>query len=66
MENKLAYSVREAMRATGISRAQIVAALKDGSLPAVKIGVKKKILVDDLTAWLKTFPKLTTEKSQCP
>lgn len=56
MTEKLAYSVPEAVAASGQSRTSVYAAMKDGSLVARKRGRRTFILVEDLKRWLENLP----------
>jgi excisionase family DNA binding protein len=49
----IAYSPLQAAAALGISRDHVLLAVKLGDLPAYKIGVRTKILRDDLVAWVR-------------
>lgn len=49
---KLAYGIKEAATALGIGRTTIWRAIKDGKLPAVKIGNRTLIKSEALQAWL--------------
>lgn len=53
----ICYSIRQAATVTGLRRATITLAIKDGTLAAFKIGVRVKILRSDLEAWIKTMPR---------
>jgi excisionase family DNA binding protein len=48
----LAYSVSEAARVAGVSRAHLYRAMRVGDLASVKTGSRRVILHDDLVAWL--------------
>lgn len=52
---KLAYSIPEAVAATGIGRSTLYQHIKAGSLIATKIGGRTVILSEHLTAWLSSF-----------
>lgn len=49
---KLAYSIKEAASALGIGRTTIWRAIRDGKLPAVKLGNRTLIRTEALQAWL--------------
>ncbi len=49
---KLAYGVKEAASALGIGRTTLWRAIKDGKLPAVKLGNRTLIKTEALQAWL--------------
>lgn len=48
----IAYSVCDAVRASGCSRSRLYIAMRDGELRYVKVGRRTLILRDDLVAWL--------------
>jgi excisionase family DNA binding protein len=52
MIEKLAYSVKEAATASGISKSLVYQKIKAGELPAKRLGVRTLILADDLQAFL--------------
>lgn len=49
---KLAYGIKEASSALGIGRTTIWRAIKEGKLPAVKVGNRTLIKTEALQAWL--------------
>ncbi|HVZ06235.1 helix-turn-helix domain-containing protein [Hyphomicrobium sp.] len=56
MTEKLAYSPKEATEAAPVGRTFLYEAIKSGALKTRKLGRKRLILRDDLTAWLKGLP----------
>jgi hypothetical protein len=48
----LAHSVRDAVKASGLSRTWLYGAMQRGDLPFVQIGGRRLILDDDLRAML--------------
>jgi excisionase family DNA binding protein len=48
----LAYSVPEAAKVAGVSRAHLYRAMQVGDLASVKTGSRRVVLHDDLVAWL--------------
>lgn len=50
--NKLAYSIPEAVAATGIGRSTLYQHIKAGALIVTKIGGRTVIRAEHLTAWL--------------
>ncbi|MGD9704440.1 MAG: helix-turn-helix domain-containing protein [Acidimicrobiia bacterium] len=50
----IAVNPQGAARLVGMSATMIFAALKDGSLPSIKIGRARRILIRDLEAWLES------------
>lgn len=55
-EKPLALSIDEAMVLTGIGRTKLFALIRDGAIPARKIGTRTIILRSELEAWLHTLP----------
>lgn len=53
---RLAHSIAEAVRLTGLSRTYLYAALRTGALKARKVGRRTLILDDDLRVWITSFP----------
>jgi excisionase family DNA binding protein len=53
---KLAYSVPEAARASGLSRSGLYVAIRAGELPIHKSGRRSIVLADDLRAYLERLP----------
>lgn len=51
----VAYSPTRAAAATGLRPEKIQAAIRDGSLRAVRVGVKTLILRSSLEAWLLSY-----------
>jgi excisionase family DNA binding protein len=51
----LAYSIPEAVAATGIGRSSLYTQIKDGHLRSTKIGGRTVIMAEHLTAWLRSF-----------
>jgi excisionase family DNA binding protein len=51
---KLAYGIKEAVSALGVSKATIWRAMKEGKLTAVKVGNRTLIKTEALQAWLST------------
>lgn len=54
--DKLAYTVREFVDATGIARTQVFGYIKDGRLKACKSGRRVLILAADAQAFLNNLP----------
>ena len=52
---KLAYSIAEAVQATGISRSTLYTHIKEGRLRTTHIGARTVILAEHLMAWLTSF-----------
>lgn len=53
--HKIAYSIREAVDASGIGRSTLYANIKCGTLRATKVGRRTLILQSDLQGWLSSF-----------
>jgi excisionase family DNA binding protein len=52
----VAYSPSSAAVATGLKLHRIQAAIRDGSLRAVRVGTKTRITRNSLEAWLDAMP----------
>jgi excisionase family DNA binding protein len=61
--NPIAVSVASATKATGIGRTTIFALIRDGSLPAVKLGSRTLIRAADLDAFIASLPPARKGKS---
>lgn len=57
MENPIALTIPDAVRASGLSRSAIYEALKRGDLTARKAGRRTLIAFADLDAYLSDLPK---------
>ena len=55
----VAYSPSSAAIATGLKLHRIQAAIRDGSLRAVRVGTKTRITRSAIESWLDTFPAAT-------
>jgi excisionase family DNA binding protein len=55
---KIAYSIAEAVRASGMSRSAIYLALKSGDLRGVKLGRRTLVRHEDLAAYIARLPAL--------
>lgn len=53
MLQRLAMSVDEAQKVTGVCRTTLYSAMRDGSLPSLKVGRKRLLLWDDVRQWLE-------------
>ena len=56
--HKLAFTIKEAARATGLSRSLLYVAIGRGALHARKCGARTLILETDLQQFLRSLPKL--------
>jgi excisionase family DNA binding protein len=59
----VAYSPSSAAVATGLKLHRIQAAIRDGSLKAVRVGTKTRITRSALEAWLDGHPSATRRAS---
>ncbi|WP_417309855.1 DNA-binding protein [Devosia sp.] len=53
---KLAYTIDQAVEASGIGRTEMFIAMKQGKLRARKLGKRNIILASDLIAFLESLP----------
>jgi excisionase family DNA binding protein len=56
--HKIAFTVKEAARASGLSRSLLYLAIGRGALRAKKCGARTLILESDLRRFLRSLPKL--------
>jgi excisionase family DNA binding protein len=56
--HKLAFTIKEAARATGLSRSLLYVAISQGALHARKCGARTLILETDLRRFLRSLPVL--------
>lgn len=61
---KLAYSIDEAVVASGLSRSFLYEAIKDGRLAAIKAGSRTLVTTDGLRAFLSSLPAMHPEKQK--
>lgn len=54
---KLAYNVREASKALGISHTQVHRLVRGGALPAIRLGSRVLIARDALAAYVASLPE---------
>mgnify|MGYP007000752121 CR=1 FL=1 len=62
-DNKIAFTVEQAVKATGIGRTAIFAAIKSGRLVARKNGRRTLIAADDLRQFVAKLPKIARSLS---
>jgi hypothetical protein len=62
--SKIAYTVREAVQASGISRSSLYLAIGCGALRAHKCGSRTVILEPDLRRFLQKLPRVAKKASQ--
>jgi excisionase family DNA binding protein len=61
----ICYSPRGAALALGISREHVRLAIKLGTLPAYKLGMRTLVLRDDLVAWVRKLPRSKSNAAEC-
>jgi hypothetical protein len=54
--SKLALSISEVVKASGVGRTLVFAEIKTGRLLARKCGRRTVVLIDDLQDWLRAMP----------
>jgi hypothetical protein len=52
-EEKIAYSIPEAAKASGLSASYLYRLSAEGKLPVCKVGARCVILIDDWKLWLR-------------
>jgi len=60
---KLAFTIPEAVSVSGRSRTALYAAFKTGELIARKQGARTIILADDLRRWLEGLPRMNPDRA---
>lgn len=55
---RLVYSIPEVARLLGVCRNTVYSHMKNGGLPAIKIGGATRVLAEDLQKYLASRPKL--------
>ena len=60
MNDQLAYTVREACRASCSGRTALYAAIRAGELRALKRGRKTLILAEKLRRWVTSLPRINS------
>ncbi len=58
---RIAYSAEEVAKMLGITREHVYT-LIDKGLPTLKLGRSRRILSDDLDAWLKEHKEIRTDR----
>ncbi len=56
MNDKISLTIQDVSKTTGIGRTKIFELIREGQLPARKIGTRTIILAEDLKAFLDTLP----------
>jgi excisionase family DNA binding protein len=54
--NKIAFTINEAARVSGLSRSLLYIAIGSGALRAKKCGRRTLVLAPDLSAWIERLP----------
>jgi excisionase family DNA binding protein len=62
-QEKLAYSVKEAAAALGLSKSTVWKAIADGALDAQKFGNRTLISADGLRGWVTSMPRARVRRS---
>jgi len=62
--HKFAYSIKDLVELTPLSRSQAYVEMRSGRLSASKIGGRTVILHEDLIAWLRRLPRKPVGASQ--
>jgi hypothetical protein len=57
--DKIAFTIKEAVRASGLSRSMLYVAIGEGVLRARKCGTRTLILDTDLRRFLRRLPRLS-------
>lgn len=63
LEQKLSFTIEQAVKATGIGRTAIFAAIKSGRLVARKNGRRTLIASNDLQQFVANLPKIAGSSS---
>jgi excisionase family DNA binding protein len=63
IETPLARSPEDAARHAGVGRTKIFEAIREGNLPARKLGRRTLVLDADLRAWLSNLPLAGSQAS---
>jgi hypothetical protein len=58
-KDKIAFTIKEAVRASGLSRSMLYVAIGEGALRARKCGARTLILDTDLRRFLRSLPCLS-------
>jgi hypothetical protein len=62
--DKIAFTIKEAVRASGLSRSMLYVAIGEGALRARKCGARTVILEADLRRFLRSLPRLAKADSR--
>jgi hypothetical protein len=63
-KDKIAFTIKEAVRASGLSRSMLYVAIGDGALRARKCGARTVILETDLRRFLRSLPQLAKSEKR--
>jgi excisionase family DNA binding protein len=64
--HKVAFTVKEAARASGLSRSLLYLAIGRGALRARKCGRRTLVLARDLSAWIEHLPAIQVKAANQP
>lgn len=56
MNDKISLTIQDVSKTTGIGRTKVFELIRDGKLPARKIGTRTLILAQDLKAFIDKLP----------
>ena len=62
--DQIAFTIAEAVKASGVGRTKLYEAISMGRLPARKAGSRTLIMADDLRAYIANLPALKPSKSK--
>jgi excisionase family DNA binding protein len=65
LEQKLSFTIEQAVKATGIGRTAIFAAIKSGRLVARKNGRRTLIAASDLQQFVASLPRVDRNGDNC-
>ncbi|MCZ8184217.1 MAG: helix-turn-helix domain-containing protein [Beijerinckiaceae bacterium] len=57
MNDKISLTIQDVSKTTGIGRTKVFELIREGKLPARKIGTRTIILAEDLKAFLDKLPQ---------
>ena len=66
VQRKIAYTIKEAVRASGLSRSMLYVAIRSGALPVRKCGARTLVLDPDLRRFLRGLPHLQNKAPEPP
>jgi excisionase family DNA binding protein len=62
--NKIAFTINEAARVSGLSRSLLYIAIGSGALRARKCGRRTLVLAHDLSAWIERLPTIEVKANR--